>query len=202
MRKREFRHGDQSEQIMCIFVWYVWAPTSLDIWLDLGGSRWLIQTSWQSHWFTVYFQLVHSNKLEFSMPSLILKASQPVITNIIHDQPLSCENHVHFVDMQRNIFLLHQNLRRSNGCKVQVLTLGHLVNCFLKLDDRMDKGVRWKLNNLHITRIHIFWNLNFQIWKSYAYSRGGQIYWPDNECLSQWFGVLPTPLEMNDPCNG
>jgi hypothetical protein len=89
---------------------------------------------------TIYFQLVHSNKLDFFMPPLVTKANQPIVTNIFYDQPLTCENHVHYVDMERKISLLHQNLRRSNGCKVH--KLGHLVNCFLKLDDRMDEGVR------------------------------------------------------------
>jgi hypothetical protein len=68
---------------------------------------------------TIYFQLVHSNKLDFFMPPLVTKANQPIVTNIFYDQPLTCENHVHYVDMERKISLLHQNLRRSNGCKVR-----------------------------------------------------------------------------------
>ena len=84
---------------------------------------------------------MYSNKLEISMPPLMLKAIQPIITILFYDQPFECENHLHYVDMHRKIFVVHQDLKRSNGCNVEVLKLGQLVHCFLKLGDRMDEEV-------------------------------------------------------------
>ena len=61
-------------------------------------------------------------------------------------------------------------------------------------------------------RIHVWGSLNFQVWSSYACSRGRQVRWPTNGCLLHqawmptfrhvWFGVLPTLLKMTGSCDG
>jgi len=59
---------------------------------------------------------------------------------------------------------------------------------------------------------HICGDYNFQIWSSYASSRGGQssftqmmsVFHNELECQFRhfWFEVLPKLLKMDDPCNG
>lgn len=125
-------------QIMCLFVFIRFMWINDWTWAEEGD---LSKPLGNPFGYTISCQLMCSNKLENSMPPLMSKAIQPIIINMFFDQQFKCENHLHYIDLQRIISLLHQHLRRSNGCKVQVLKLGHLVICFLKLDDRMDEGV-------------------------------------------------------------
>lgn len=79
---------------------------------------------------------------------------QRTVTNIHHNQPLVCRNQLHHEDLGIFFSSFQQMLKRSKGRKVKIL----------KLDDGME--------NLYMFAIHVWENLDFQIWSLYAYSRG------------------------------
>ena len=52
---------------------------------------------------TLYYLQVHSNDLGTFIPPLKTRAIQPIITNIIYDQPLVGGNQLHYEDMESDI---------------------------------------------------------------------------------------------------
>jgi hypothetical protein len=67
----------------------------------------------------------------------MLIAIQPIVTNMFFGQPLDYGNPLHYEDMGSKISLFQQDLRRYEGCKVEVLKLGQLMTfLFLNVDDK------------------------------------------------------------------
>lgn len=70
---------------------------------------------------------MHCNELGTFIPSLMSRAMDSTIINILYDQPLVCGNQPIYEDLGKKISLSQQNLRISNGRKVKVLKLGQLA---------------------------------------------------------------------------
>ena len=102
---------------------------------------------------------------------------------------LCVETNSFYENLGKLISLFQQNLRISNGHKLEVPKLEELVR-FLLLS-RMSLGwgngwgslTKWKSC---IDYKYICENLNPQMWSSYAYFRVVKVHWLNNECLSQW----------------
>ena len=190
---------------------FIWALVICGDWFWVDNLR-----SWERY-LTSYCHNVHSNELGTFISQLMLRAIQPITTNIFYDHPLVCGIQLHHQDMGRNNASFFQNMRRSSGHKDYIPKLEQLVkvNCVFPFVFKWHDGRGNSRKNrikFCIFIIRVYENLNFQFWKSYAYfgdCRSALIEW----CVSFTMNFNATfytflvwgvvhIIKMAYPCNG
>ena len=75
----------------------------------------------------MYCPRLHFNEIGTFILSLKSRAIHATIITMLFDQ-LVCGNQLHYEALGRNIYSFQDNLRKSNGHKLQVLKLGQLFS--------------------------------------------------------------------------
>jgi hypothetical protein len=104
-------------------------------------------------------------------------------------------NQLDYEDLRRKFSSFQYNMRGANGCKVEFSSWGNWWRSYSFKTWMM--GWMWKFSrNKHnsVNQIHM-WELNFQIWTSFAHSRGGQKW-----LIRWWLPSLTMSLHLSTNC--